>query len=578
MKNDLTWKIGGEAGYGIMSSGLIFAKACLRSGYFVVDFAEYPSLIRGGHNTYTVRASREKIFSCIKPVDFLITLNKDGIVLHQKELSKNAQVLLNTDKVKLKEIKSQIQAKIYPIPLVSLAKKAGGKEVMANSVALGATFYLLDGDFEILSLTIKDVFSGGQKEVANLNIKAAKAGFDFAKRNFAKSEDFTLQKQLIKEKMLLLSGNEALCLGAVKAGCKLFVCYPMTPISSMITYLAKKGPEVGIVYKQPEDEISGINMAIGGAFAGVRSMTATSGGGFSLMVEGYGLAGMTETPIVIIEGQRPGPATGLPTWGGQGDLRFVLHAAQDDFPRVVIAPGDPNECFWLTIKAFNLAEKYQTPVVILTDKHLGESHYWAEYPDTSKIKIERGNLLSGKEQKKQYQRYKITLSGISPRALPGRKGFVFRANSDEHSEDSYSNEDAQNRKAQMEKRMRKLKTCQKEIPNPTVYGDKKAKVALVGWGSSKGPILEAQKILSKKKIKTQFLHLNFLNPLPENFLTKFFTGLREEKTLMIEQNPTAQCAGLIREKIGFKIKNHFLKYDGRQFFPEEIEKKVRQII
>lgn len=578
MKNDFTWKIGGEAGYGIASSGLIFAKACLRSGYFIIDLNDYPSLIRGGHNAYTLRVSSERIFSCTQSVDFLVALNKNAVFLHKKELSKNSQVLLNTDKVSQKDVQFFKGAKICAIPLISLARKAGGKDVMMNSVALGATFYLLGGDFEVLALSIKDVFAGGKKDVAILNIKAAKTGFDFAKKNFAKPENPVLKKRIAKKKMLFLSGNEAVCLGAIKAGCKLFVSYPMTPITPMITYLAKKGPEVGLVYKQPEDEISGINMAIGAAFAGVRSMVATSGGGFSLMTEGYGMAGMTETPIVIIEGQRPGPATGLPTWGGQGDLRFVLHAAQDDFLRIIIAPGDPEECFWLTTIAFNLAEKYQTPVIILTDKHLTESRRWVEYFDTSKVKIERGNLLSTKEQRKKYKRYQLTASGISPRAFPGRKGFVFRANSDEHSEDSYSNEEAQNRNEQMEKRMRKLKTCQKEIPNPSVYGDKKAKITLIGWGSSKGPILEAQKILSKEKIKTQFLHLNFLNPLPENFLTKFFVKIKGEKTLMIEQNYTAQCAGLIREKTGFHIQDSLLKYDGRPFFPEEIVKKVRQII
>lgn len=578
MKNNFdsfTWKIGGEAGYGIMSSGLIFGKACLRSGYFVCDQSEYPSLIRGGHNTYTVRVSQNEIFSIIKPIDFLVALNKDAVLFHQKELSKGAKIILNMDKVNSKEVHSKIKAKIYPVPLISLARKIGGQEIMMNNVALGASFYLLGGDFEVLESTIKDVFL--KLEVANLNIKAARAGFDYVKENFDQSKNTILRKRKIKRKLLLLSGSESICLGAVKAGCKFFAAYPMTPINPMISYLAAKGPEKGLVYKQPEDEISGINMAIGAAFVGVRSMVATSGGGFSLMVESYGLSGMTETPLVIVEGQRPGPGTGLPTLGGQGDLRFVLHAAQDDFLRIVLAPGDAAESFWLTIKAFNLAEKYQTPVIILTDKHLAEGHFWMDFPDTSKVKIERGNLLLSKIKAKEYQRYQLTASGISPRAMVQKGGFVFRANSDEHGSKGFSEESVENRKAQMEKRMRKLKTCQKEIPNPKIYGEKGAKITLVGWGSSKGFILEAQKILDKEKIQTQFLHLNFLNPLPEKFLERFFDKTKEDKTLMVEQNYAAQCSGLIREKIGFKIKNHLLKYDGRPFLPEEIAERVKKI-
>jgi 2-oxoglutarate ferredoxin oxidoreductase subunit alpha len=376
-----------------------------------------------------------------------------------------------------------------------------------------------------------------------------------------------------------LSGNEAICLGAIKAGCKFFAAYPMTPINSIISFFAAKAEELEMIYFQPEDEICGINAAIGASFAGVRSMVATSGGGFSLMVESYGLAGMTETPLVIIEGQRPGPSTGLPTWTSQGDLRFVLHASQDDFPRIVLAPGDQEECFWLTIEAFNLADKYQTPVVILTDKYLAESYKSVDYFDESNIKIDRGLIMSLQQQKKEYQRYKITDSGISPRPFVGREALTFIANSDEHNEFGFSDEDAEIRKKMMEKRMRKLITCQNEIPDPKIYGDLKSKILLISWGSSKGPVLEAQKILKENNISTKFLHLNFINPLPINFLNNFFASLnKEDKVLIIEQNIAGQLAGLIREKTGFFIDNHLLKYDGRPFFPEEIVKKVKEII
>lgn len=559
-----------------MSAGLIFAKACQRSGYFVFDLNEYPSLIRGGHNTYTVRVSDEKIFSQDQTIELLLALNQNAIDFHQKELSSGAAILVNTDKIDLARQNFPSDLKIFPVPLVKIAKESGGKDVMMNNVALGALAAILKADFQILAGVIEDVFGELGKEMVDLNIKAAMAGFDFVRENF---KDINLNfgvppRETVRK--LLLTGNDAIALGAVRAGLKFFSCYPMTPINSILTYLAKKAPEADLVYIQPEDEISGINMAIGSAIAGARSMVATSGGGFALMAEGYGLAGMTETPLVIVEGQRPGPATGLPTWGGQGDLFFVLHAAQDDFLRIVLAPGDPEECFWLTIGAFNLAEKYQTPVIILTDKHLSESHETTDLFDQSKIKIDRGLLMAPEAQKQPYKRYEITASGVSPRALPGRPGFTFVANSDEHNEFGFSEESAQNRKDQMEKRMRKLAGLAKEIPDPKIYGNKQAKLTLVGWGSSKGPILEARKILEKEGIETNFLHLNYLNPFPDDFVLNFLKSA--ERTLIVEQNATAQCADLIRAKTGVEIKDRFLKYDGRPLFPEEIAQYVKEII
>lgn len=574
-KIDFTFKIAGEAGYGIMVSGLIFSKLALRSGFFVFDINEYPSLIRGGHNVYTVRVSEKKIYSQVFPVDFLVALNKNAIDFHQQELSKRATLILNTDRIDLKTIKISPKIKLFPLPLTKLVQQIGAPEVMMNTVALGATAFLLKADFEILVQILRDVFGAREKDV-DLNVRAAKIGFDFAKNNFGNQPLLFNLKRRKNNQKILLSGNDAICLGAIKAGCKFFAGYPMTPINSMISYFARKGRDLGIVYFQPEDEISGINSAIGAGFVGLRSMVATSGGGFSLMVEAYGLAGMTETPLVIVLGQRPGPSTGLPTWGGQGDLRFVLHAGQDDFPRIVLAPGDQEECFWLTIEAFNLADRYQTPVVILVDKHLCESHQSLDLPDQNKVRIDRGLIFSPANQKGEYRRYQITNSGISPRQLVTREGIVFRANSDEHDQFGFSEEDPINRKKMVEKRMKKLATLEKKLPNPKVYGQAKAKITLIGWGSTKGPVLEAQKILEKERIKTNFLHLNYLNPFPANFVLKFLRSAK--KTLLIEQNPTAQAGGLIREKTGIEIKNQFLKYDGRPYFPEEIVKKVKEIV
>ncbi|MBL7054080.1 2-oxoacid:acceptor oxidoreductase subunit alpha [Patescibacteria group bacterium] len=572
LKNkDFTWRIGGEAGQGIMSSGLLFSNFCVNSGYYIFDFNENPSLIRGGHNIYTTRVSSKKIQAHKKTIDVLIALNLDAIELNKKYLSSQSIIIANADKILAKNVQISKNVKIFYVPLISLATKIGGREIMMNSVAIGFTISLLGGDFNILSLLIKKSLFLKSKKIINQNIKAAQAGFNFSQ---AKAGDFLKNKQPLKQS--IVSGGEAISLGAAKAGLNFFACYPMTPIDPILTHIVKNKKKNNITYIQPEDEIAGINMAIGASISGARAMVATSGGGFSLMVEALGLAGITETPLVIINGQRPGPATGLPTWQGQGDLRFVLHAAQDDFPRIVLAPGSIKEAFLLTAEAFNLADIYQVPVIILADKFLIQSHQSISLFKNLKVKINRGKLLSLKEQQKEYKRYKITDSGISPRAIPGRPGFTFIANSVEHDEFGFADEGKENRIKQMDKRMKKMESFYKKMPNPNIYGSKQATITLVGWGSTKGPILEAQALLKKIGIKSNFLHLNYLSPFPAKFVVKFLKS--SKNILMIEQNASAQCAGLIREKTGIRIEHKLLKYDGRQLFIEDIVDKVNKIL
>jgi len=572
-KNAFNFRIAGEAGYGIVSAGLAFAKIALRSGYFVFDYSEYPSLIRGGHNVYSARVSKEQVHSPYLPIDFLIALNQEAIDFHKDQLSPRAVILLNSDKVSPPALKKGI--KLLSAPLIKLALDSHGSEVMMNNVALGITAFLLKADFSILEAAIKEAFAWANSDIVDLNIKVAKKGFDFAKDNLGSGEiPFNLKKLETKDR-LLLNGNDAFCLGAIKAGCKFFAAYPMTPINSIITYFASKAKELGIVYFQPEDEIAAINSALGAAVCGLRSMTASSGGGFSLMVEALGMAGMTETPLVIIDGQRPGPSSGMPTWTGQGDLRFVLTASQDDFPRVILAPGDVEECFWLMVDAFNLAEKYQLPVIVLTDKYLAESRQAIELIDETKVKIDRGQRISLKDCSQDYKRYGFAKDGVSPRAFIGQTKEPFFTTSYEHDEFGFASEDAENRKTMMRKRMKKLETLEKEMPKPVVYGSKKAKIGLISWGSNKGIILEAQKILQAQGVETDFLHLNFLNPFPAKPVAEF---CRDRQTLLIEQNISGQLGGLIREKTGLRIENQFLKYDGRPFFPEEIAEKVKQIL
>jgi 2-oxoglutarate ferredoxin oxidoreductase subunit alpha len=344
----------------------------------------------------------------------------------------------------------------------------------------------------------------------------------------------------------------------------------MSPISNILHVLAANQENYGFIYKQPEDEISALNMTIGASFAGARSLTATSGGGFCLMTEAYGLAGMTETPVVIINGMRGAPATGLPTWSEQGDLQFVLHAHQGEFPRLVLAAGDAKEAFDLTMKAFNLADKYQTPVVILLDKNICENDQSYELFDTSGYKLDRGKLSD--KYSENYMRYKFESDGISPRTIPGSGNF-FLANSDEHDQYGYSTEEIDVRTQMMNKRMQKLTTCEKEdMAVPEIYGAERADITLVSWGSNKGSILQAIKNFKN----VNYVHITWMNPFPTQAVKKI---LSESKYLIdVECNYSGQLANLIREKTGIEILDKLLKYDGRQIFPEEIVDKINSVV
>lgn len=376
---------------------------------------------------------------------------------------------------------------------------------------------------------------------------------------------------------MFISGNEAIGLGAIRAGMKIFVAYPMSPATSLLHFLADMQKYFDIVVLQPESEIAAINMVIGSWFAGARAMTATSGGGFSLMVEALGQAGITETPVVIVLVQRQGPSTGLPTHTAQGDLRFVLHASQGEFPRVVIAPGDIEEAFYLTVEAFNIAEKYQLPVIILSDKYLAESYASIPPFDLDKAKVERGDLITDYFEG-DYKRYKITPNGISPIALPGTKNAIIKANTLEHDEYGFSTEDPEIVTKMIEKRFRKLISLSNELRSKglwyKVHSDD-GEITIISWGSTKGPILEAMKLLEKDSIKAKFIQLVFLSPFPKDELKKLIS---ETKVVTIENNMTGQLASLLREHLLISPDYQILKYDGNPFYPEEIYEKVKKVV
>ena len=577
--NGLSWKIGGEAGYGIMTTGLIFAKVCSRAGLRVFDHIEYPSLIRGGHNTYQVRAEFEEVFSHVKHLDLLVALNEETIAKHKEELAPGGGIIYDGDVIPLsKEDLRREDVKLYHIPLLRLAEESGGRRIMINSVALGASVALIGFDFEMISDVIRDVYRGKAKETIEFNIKAAKLGYDHVKSKGMEKDFRRKMPKVAGKRRMLLTGNEAVGLGAIKAGCKFYAAYPMTPSSSILHFMASQERNFSLVVKHTEDEIAAINMAIGAGFAGARAMTATSGGGFSLMSEALGLAAMTETPIVVVVCQRPGPSTGLPTRTEQGDLKFVLHASQGDFPRFVIAPGDIEECFYKTIEAFNLGEKYQCPVILILDKYLSESHKTAEEFDVSGIKIDRGLLLSNEELERieEFKRYEFTETGISPRTIPSQRRGIFTATGNEHDETGYLSEDKTVRTKMMDKRFRKFEQAEKEIPEPKLFGPKNAEVTIIAWGSTKGPVKEAMRLLDRDGVKANFLQILYISPFPTNTVSKIIET--SKRTVIVENNKTAQLASLIKEKTGKEIEHKILKYDGRQFFPTEIYQRVKEVL
>ena len=582
--NDFSLLIGGEAGAGIARSGFLFAKACMRGGLHVFGTNDYQSLIRGGHNFYVVRVSEHEIYSHLDQIQLLIALNAQTVMLHKDELVSNGGVIYDQDDANLNhEILGRTDLKLYPIPLRKIVideLKEPHNLIMRNTVALGAVFALINFDITLLEEVIRDTFKA---ETAESNMKAARVGYYYGKEKLAGNFEYQLKKTNTAGKSrIFLSGNEAIGLGAIKAGCKFYASYPMTPTTGLLHFMTTNERDYKMITMQPEGEIAAINMIAGAAFAGARAMTATSGGGFCLMSEGLGMTGMTETPVVIMVGQRPGPSTGLPTYSAQGDLRFVIHASQGEFPRVVIAPGDVEECFYETMRAFNWAEKYQLPVILLTDKYLAESEVSVIPFEPDRVKIERGLLITGQYEGEKYQRYEITETGVSPRIIPSTRKAIVHANSDEHNEYGITSEDPTTTTMMMDKRMRKLDALAKELEESEIetiklYGPEEAKATIISWGSTKGPIREAMKLLNQEDNETvNFLQIVYVHPFPKTKVEQVLR--RAKKTLVVENNRTSQLSSLIREHLLRKVDHKILKYDGRPFDPFYLSEKIKEAL
>jgi len=576
MRDSVTWKVAGEAGFGIMASGNMFARAFSHLGYHVFVTNEYPSLIRGGNNLVTVRVSTKKFHSMNRDLHILTALNKETVELYKHDLSDGSIVVFDPKDYQWKPEEFDKKVTLIGVPLSDIVAQHKGIIVMRNTVAIGATVALVGADFEVLSSIIHEQFKKKKQEIIDQNISLAKAGYDYVKNQSGLSSEMYLEKPTTNEKLLVINASEAVGVGAIRAGLKFAAIYPMTPINALITFLADHEKKFGIVYKQPEDEIAGIMMALGASFGGVRSMVATSGGGFALMVEGVSCAGIMELPVVINVGMRVGPATGMPTWTEQGELQFVIHAGHGEFSRVVLAPGDGGEAYIYSKLAFHLADKYHIPVFILTDKYLNESHWCVpEAHFKGDVKVERGKLiLSGPlASDGSYKRYDTnTDDGVSPRSVPGVEFGAYYSNSYEHDGIGFVTEKANDRIAMVEKRAKKMAKLIEEVQAPTRYGDENADITLFCWGSNKGPAIDAMEMLKTKGVSVNVYHFGWVYPFPSGAVTDIVS--KSKRIIDVESNSTAQLASLIREFTGFEIKEKFCKYNGRPFYPEEIVERI----
>ncbi len=542
--------LGGEAGQGMNTVGGVLEKIFTRTGYYIFATKDYMSRIRGGHNFNCIRISDEPIYTHRESIDMLIAFNEETIELHEKHLLKDGLV---------------IDEKAYPFK--ELAKEIGNIKVI-GTVMVGAVIKMLGLSTDIAEGVLKEYFSG---DILRMNISALEKGYDLVDKKV------TLPSVAAPKKTITLNGNQAVGLGALAAGCKFFSGYPMTPGTGIMNYIAAKQHELGIVVEQSEDEIAALNMVIGASYAGVRAMTSTSGGGYSLMVEAVGLSGIIETPAVIANVQRPGPATGLPTRTAQGDLHFVLYASQDEIPRMVIALRSVEEAFYQTIRAFNLADKYQIPVTILSDQYLADAQTTILPYDFSAVKIEKHLADVQGIGKERYKRYKITEDGISPRIIPGKiPGQVVMVDSDEHDEYGHIIESDTERIQMMDKRMQKIETLKSDIQEPWYVGSEKPETLIVGWGSTYCVIKTVIEALEKQGKSIGALIYGDVCPLPVALFNDY--AANANNIIAVEGNYSGQLADLIQQKTCIPIKIRLTKYDGRAWGYEELQAKIQEVL
>jgi 2-oxoglutarate/2-oxoacid ferredoxin oxidoreductase subunit alpha len=584
MKQTFAIGIGGAAGQGVATPGDIFAKIFSRRGLNLNAYNAYQSIIRGGHTFLTIRTGPEKVTNMGDRIDMLIPLNQDSMDRHLRLLPSGSACIYNADTIKPGGAADGVQ--LCPLPVSQLADITRNK-VAQNTLAIGAGLHMMGIGFPALEEVLREQFKKKGDAMVAENVGVARAGYDYAAAHFTA---FPNPLPRTADRYAILSGNIAMAMGGAAAGVKFYCAYPMSPSTGVLHWMAAHARKAGIMVRQVEDEIGVINMAIGAAHAGVRAMCATSGGGFALMSEGLGMSAMIETPVVVINCQRAGPSTGVPTKTEQGDLWQMLGAAFGDYPRVIAAPLDIADCFKLIPEMFNLVERFQCPGLVLCDLLLSEGRLSVHSKDLDfSPPIDRGQLITSSDGNGNgsvsiattnggYKRYQITDSGISPRAVPGVPGYVHTVATDEHQEDGVLISDEFTnpikRRAMMEKRMRKVSGIEAAVPKPTLSGARDADVTLIGWGSTKGVIEEACELLNEEGISANQLQIRWLVPLHGDAILEILKDARH--TIIVENNYSGQFARYLRSETSFVPDGHIRKYDGEPFMPHHIVEAVKE--
>ncbi len=572
----LSFRAGGQAGDGIASIGEAIARSFSRMGLHVYGHNAYQSVIRGGHVWFQARASPDRPYSQGDGADLLYALDKATVDIHAHDLRAGGTVVYDPEKFAVDPGALPAGVSSLGVPTLQIARKYTSQSILQNAAGMGASAFLAGIPLDVVQQVLSDSFGRKKGEVVDWNLGASADGYKFAQEHAAVNARAIPRAGAPK---LLLTGNQAIALGAAAAGCKFLAQYPMTPASSIMHWMAAHSSEVGVVVKQAEDELAAINMAIGASFAGVRAMTATSGGGFSLMVEALGMAGMTETPLVVVESQRAGPSTGLPTKTEQADLNLMLGAGQGEFPRAILAPSHPKEAYQATVDAFRLAEEWQTPILLASDLHLSEDFATVDREELPPLGP-AAPLAFAEPNGQPFRRYQYTPNGVSPRAIPGQPGLQFVAGSDEHDERGHLISDIRagiptwvsERKKMMDKRMHKLEGLAASVPAPCLEGPSDAPLTFLAWGSTVGAIRDAMAELSARGRATNLVWFPAVYPLKVEAAMELLT--RTKRTLLVEGNFSGQFGRLLRAETGFVPSDRLLKYDGEPFYPHEIVAKV----
>lgn len=576
MISQLSWKIGGQQGEGVESTDRIFSTALNRLGYYLYGYRHFSSRIKGGHTNNKIRISTTPIRAISDDLDILVAFDQESIDLNAHELRRGGVIV--ADAKFGPTIPEGVNAQLFAVPITAIAEELG-TSLMKNMVASGASWALLGLPIEVFNKAVEEEFGRKGPAIVEKNIEAVKRGSEFVLAQAGGPlDEFRLGEADGKQKLFII-GNEAIGLGAVAGGCRLMSAYPITPASEIMEYLIKKLPKFGGTVVQTEDEIAAVTMAIGANYAGVRTMTASAGPGLSLMMEAIGLSGMTEQPLVIVDTQRGGPSTGLPTKQEQSDLNAMVYGTHGEIPKVVIAPASIEDCFYDTIEAFNISEQYQVPVIVMTDLQLSLGKQSCEVFDINSVEIKRGKLVAdvpALEDNKLFKRYEFTEDGVSPRVLPGEKGGLHHVTGVEHDQEGRPSENALNRKRMMDKRLGKLNgllirdALRVDAPHET------PDLLIVGMGSIGGTIDEARQRLDADGITSNHITIRQIHPFPAEQLAPYIAQAKQ--VLVIENNATAQLAGQVKLHVGNgdKIRS-FLKYDGNPFLPSEVYKACKEM-